>query len=100
MPRGRKANNNRGRINCSAVGVSAVVRSLKGYTIRVCRSIHLQSKARLLPRIEDDTLLLVVQSSVGRGGRPGLPVPNSSYSLCGRKETLNLCVRVEVSPSH
>ena len=23
-----------------------------------------------------------------RGGRPGLPVPNSRYSLCGRKPTL------------
>ena len=23
-----------------------------------------------------------------RGGRPGLPVPNSSYDLCGRKATL------------
>ena len=25
-----------------------------------------------------------------RGGRPGLPVPNSSYGLYGRKATLNL----------
>ena len=25
-----------------------------------------------------------------RGGRPGLPVPNSPYGLCGRKATLNL----------
>ena len=24
-----------------------------------------------------------------RGGRPGLPVPNSLYGLCGRKATLN-----------
>ena len=24
------------------------------------------------------------------GGRPGLPVPNSPYSLCGRKATLSL----------
>ena len=24
-----------------------------------------------------------------RGGRNGLPVPNSSYGLCGRKATLN-----------
>ena len=23
-----------------------------------------------------------------RGGRPGLPIPNSPYSLCGRKATL------------
>ena len=25
----------------------------------------------------------------GRGGRPGLPVPNSPYGLCDRKATLN-----------
>ena len=25
-----------------------------------------------------------------RGDRPGLPVPNSPYDLCGRKATLNL----------
>ena len=25
-----------------------------------------------------------------RGGRPGLPVPNSLYGLCGRKAALNL----------
>ena len=25
-----------------------------------------------------------------RGGRPGLPVPNSPYGLCGREATLNL----------
>ena len=24
-----------------------------------------------------------------RGGRPGFPVPNSLYGLCGRKATLN-----------
>ena len=26
---------------------------------------------------------------VSRGGRPGLPVPNNPYGLCGRKATLN-----------
>ena len=39
-----------------------------------------------------------------RGGRAGLPVPNSPYGLCGRKATLNKhclielrgCVKVEV----
>ena len=37
-----------------------------------------------------------------RGGRPGFPVPNSPYGLCGRKATLNSnsdtrsCVKVEV----
>ena len=40
-----------------------------------------------------------------RGGRPGLPVPNSAYGLCGRKATskkedqteLRICVKVEVN---
>ena len=32
-----------------------------------------------------------------RGGRPGLPVPNSPYGLCGRKATLNLTERVQSS---
>ena len=39
-----------------------------------------------------------------RGGRPGLPVPNSQYGLFGRKATLNCsitevrsCVKVEVA---
>ena len=42
-----------------------------------------------------------------RGGRPGLPVPNSPYGLCGRKATqielerlsseLRACVKVEVA---
>ena len=34
-----------------------------------------------------------------RGGRPGLPVPNSPYGLFGRKSTfvkLRCCVKVEV----
>ena len=29
-----------------------------------------------------------------RDGRPGLPVPNSPYGLCGRKATLNFKTRV------
>ena len=29
-----------------------------------------------------------------RGGRPGLPVPNNPYGLCGRKATLNLNVEI------
>ena len=40
-----------------------------------------------------------------RCGRPGLPVPNKPYGLCGRKATLKLgvssdfrsCVKVEVA---
>ena len=39
----------------------------------------------------------VQESCESRGGRPGLPVPNSPYGLCGRKATLKnraqkLCV--------
>ena len=30
-----------------------------------------------------------------RGGRPGLPVPNSPYGLCGRKATLKLSLRAQ-----
>ena len=29
-----------------------------------------------------------------RGGRPGLPVPNKPYGLCGRKATLSITVSV------
>ena len=31
------------------------------------------------------------------GGRPGLPLPNSPYGLCGRKATLNLIPSNELS---
>ena len=30
-----------------------------------------------------------------RGGRPGLPVPNSPYGVCGRKAVLNLNVVIK-----
>ena len=39
-----------------------------------------------------------------RGGRPGLPVPNSSYGLCGRKATVNsaqaVCTPYSHAPCH
>ena len=36
------------------------------------------------------TVLLQSSELCGsRGGRPGLPIPNSSYGICGRKATLN-----------
>ena len=35
------------------------------------------------------SFLRVQELCDSRGGRPGLPVPNSPYSLCGRKATLN-----------
>ena len=35
------------------------------------------------------TVVLKAQTMCeSRGGRPGLPVPNSPYGLCGRKATL------------
>ena len=35
-----------------------------------------------------------------RGGRPGLPVPNSPYGLCGRKATPNLTPESLLKPSN
>ena len=35
-----------------------------------------------------------------RGGRPGFPVPNSPYGLCGAKATLNLNICTTVSKSN
>ena len=35
------------------------------------------------------TLLRAQELFESRGGRPGLPVPNSPYGLCGHKATLN-----------
>ena len=40
---------------------------------------------------EDFGCLITAQEMCeSRGGRPGLPVPNGPYGLCGRKATLNL----------
>ena len=36
------------------------------------------------------TLRGQIELCESRDGRPGLPVPNSPYGLCGRKATLNL----------
>ena len=35
---------------------------------------------------------------VDGGGRPGLPVPNSPYGICGRKATLNRAQELCESP--
>ena len=47
-------------------------------------------------------LTLQVQSSgvvcESLSGRPGLPVPNSPYCLCGRKATVNLCESLSGRP--
>ena len=37
-----------------------------------------------------DVKLRAQELCESRGGRPGLPVPNSPYGLCGRKATVNL----------
>ena len=41
--------------------------------------------------------LRVRQPCECRGGRPGLPVPNSPYGLCGHKATLNLNSETQTS---
>ena len=47
--------------------------------------------------------LRVQELCESRRGRPGLPISNSPYGLCGRKATLNLntelrsCVKVDVA---
>ena len=35
-----------------------------------------------------------------RGGRPGLPVPNSPYGLCGRKATIEEKGETELFMKH
>ena len=35
-------------------------------------------------------MVIVQELCESRGGRPGLPVPDSPYGFCGRKATLNL----------
>ena len=48
-------------------------------------SCHCERYARDFPRLSRRTQEELCES---RGGRPGFPVPNSLYGLCGRKETL------------
>ena len=52
-----------------------------------------------VPSADGPDLLKVLNLKLGvgawelcekQGGRPGLPVPNSPYGLCGRNATLNL----------
>ena len=61
----------------------------------------------IYPRRGDPSKNRVQELCESGGGRPGLPVPNSPYGLCGRKATLNRtrttcmtelrsCVKVEV----
>ena len=40
-------------------------------------------------RLKGTARLRAQEGCESRGGRPGLPVPNSPYGLCGRKATVN-----------
>ena len=44
----------------------------------------------LMVSVDVKPLDIVQELCESRGGRPGLPVPNSPYGLCGRKAALDL----------
>ena len=58
----------------------------------VCRLWGSTRSYTNLIKVEPEKCTLVViraqERCESRGGRPGLPVPNSPYGLCGRKATL------------
>ena len=64
--------------------------------------IKVKSAANHLPYTKQVALGILGQCNVevaqelceSRGGRPGLPVPNSPYGLCGRKTILNLNLKL------
>ena len=46
-------------------------------------------------KADDEAVIRAQELCESGGGRPGLPVPNSPYGLCGRKAALNLnCVKI------
>ena len=47
----------------------------------------------------DTPTLSVQELCESRGGRPGFPIPNNHYCLCGRKATLNDELRQELCES-
>ena len=67
-----------GRVTLRAQAVSLT-------ELRLC---HSQSSGCITLRAQAVTLR-AQKLCESRGGRPGLPVSNSSYGLCGRKSTLN-----------
>ena len=52
--------------------------------------LKLNYESKMIPKV----FLRAQESCDSRGGRPGLPVPNSPYGLCGRKTTLNELTRL------
>ena len=52
--------------------------------------VEVQGSPSLIVRKANLNLNRVQELRESRGGRPGLPVPNSSHALRGRKVTLNL----------
>ena len=64
----------------------------------IVRTVSVDSKQHRIQRYRAQEL------HESRGGRPGLPVPDNSHGLCGRKATLNCsiselrsCKKVEVN---
>ena len=55
-------------------------------------SLYLEGKVHYhYSRKHFEAFVLMLRNCVkSRGGRPGSPVPNSPYGLCGRKAALNL----------
>ena len=69
-----------------------------GFPSLIVRTVSVDSKQHRIQRYRAQEL------HESRGGRPGLPVPDSSHGLCGRKATLNCsiselrsCKKVEVN---
>ena len=50
----------------------------------------MHSHWRVLQKQQGQAYLRTQEVYESRGGRPGLPVPNSPYGFCGRAATLNL----------
>ena len=93
---------------CFAVSLSELRLCLSGSELRLCHSqssgcvtrlraqvvsLRLRAQAvslRLYPSQSSGCVTLRAQELCeSLGGRPELPVPNSPYSLCGRKSTVN-----------
>ena len=66
-------------------------RSLLYITLNTCTMFHYQHFFQAVTRQithEQMTRRMKLVFGESRGGRPGLPVPNSPYGLCGGKATL------------
>ena len=61
----------------------AVLGSLSLTVLKVSVDLKATFKA------DDKAVIRAQELCESRGGRPGLPVPNSPYGLCGRKARVN-----------